>query len=105
MTVWWRWPLDVGRKHLAGILAGVAVVVLVQFGLLENLERWSLDELFEWRGPRAPTLPVVRRGAAGVATINMPPDDDGQIRRVPLWTALNGEPIPSLDAQLHAMLV
>ena len=24
MTVWWRWPLDVGRKHLAGILAAVA---------------------------------------------------------------------------------
>ncbi len=199
MTVSWAWLRDVGRKHLAGILAGVAVVVLVQFGLLEGLERWSLDELFEWRGPRAPTLPVVivtidessiaelneqwpfpramhgelltkiaqgkpvaigvdimfdtpssrgaaddealgagvasagnvvlaaavthditpfyirstlnppisvvRRGAAGVATINMPPDDDGQIRRVPLWTALDGESIPSLDAQLHGMLV
>ena len=59
MTVWWRWPLDVGRKHLAGILAAVAVVVLVQFGLLENLEHWSLDQLFEWRGPRKPTLDVV----------------------------------------------
>ena len=21
MTVWWRWPLEVGRTHLAGILA------------------------------------------------------------------------------------
>src|SRR5919201_6097461 len=58
MTVWWRWPLDVGRKHLAGILAAVAVVVLVQFGLLENLEHWSLDQLFEWRGRRTPTLAV-----------------------------------------------
>src|SRR5881396_3158226 len=198
MTVWWRWPLDVGRKHLAGILAAVAVVVLVQFGLLENLEHWSLDQLFEWRGPRKPTLDVVivtidestvvelneqwpfpraihaellrklaegrprvigmdimfdlpssrgtaddealgaavaaagnvvlgaaiaddiqpfytrrtlnppisviRRGAAGIAPLNMPVDADNQVRRVPLWAALETERLPTLDVQLHALL-
>src|SRR6267142_293225 len=59
MTVSWARVRDVGRKHLAGILAGVAVVGLVQFGLLETLEHWSLDRLFEWRGPRTPHLSVV----------------------------------------------
>src|SRR5213593_573089 len=198
MTVWWRRPLEVGRKHLAGILAGVAVVVLAQFGLLDNLEYWAFDQLFEWRGPREPTLPavivtidestfselneqwpfprathgqlitkiaegrpraigvdiifdtpssrgpaddealgaavaragnvvlaaalqedvqpfyrrttlnapipVVRRGAAGVATITVPRDDDGQVRRVALWSSLEGERVIPLDVQLHALL-
>jgi len=198
MTVWWRWPREIGRKHLAGILAGVAVVVLVQFGLLDNLEYWAFDQLFEWRGTREPKLPVVivtidessmselneqwpfpramhgqlltkiaegrpraigvdiifdtpssrgpvddealgaavaragnvvlaaalsediqpfykrttlnapipvvRRGAAGIATITMPADADSQIRRVELWTSLEGERLVPLDAQLHALL-
>src|SRR5215813_503689 len=56
MTDWWPWLRDVGRRHLAGILAGVAVVVLVHFGMLEALEYWSLTQLFEWRGKRTPTL-------------------------------------------------
>jgi len=58
MTDWWPWLRDVGRRHLAGILAGVAVVVLVHFGMLEALEHWSLTQLFEWRGKRTPTLSV-----------------------------------------------
>ena len=45
MTVSWARVRDVGRKHLAGILVGVAVVGLVQFGLLETLEHWSLDRM------------------------------------------------------------
>src|SRR2546428_2161914 len=198
MTVWWRRPLEVGRKHLAGILAGVAVVVLVQFGLLDNLEHRAFDQLFELRGARDPTLPAVivtidestfselneqwpfpramhgqlitkiaegrpravgvdiifdspssrgpaddealgaavaragnvvlaaalqediqpfykritlnppisavRRGAAGVATIAFRTEDDGQLRRVPLWNSLEGERVIPLDAQLHALL-
>jgi adenylate cyclase len=197
MTDWWPWLRDGGRRHLAGILAGVAVVVLAHFGMLEALEHWSLDQLFEWRGPRHPTLevvivtidessmaelgeqwpfpramhgrligkiaegrplaigvdiifdapssrgsgddealaaavahagnvvlgaalvddvqpfyvrttlnpptPVIRAGAAGVAPVNMLPDADGQVRRVPVWMSLNGERIPGLDAQLHAL--
>jgi adenylate cyclase len=198
MTAAWARLRDVGRRHLAGILAAVAVVALVQWGLLDTLEYWALDQLFEWRGPRASTLPIVivaidestitelneqwpfpramhgqllrkiadgkplaiavdiifdtpsargraddealgaavahagnvilgaavtsdigpfyirttlnapirdvRRGAAGVAPINMPPDEDGQIRRVPLWMPLDGERLPGLDAQMHALL-
>jgi class 3 adenylate cyclase/CHASE2 domain-containing sensor protein len=198
MTDWWPWLRDGGRRHLAGILAGVAVVVLAHFGMLEALEHWSLDQLFEWRGPRHPTLevvivtidessmaelgeqwpfpramhgrligkiaegrplaigvdiifdapssrgrgddealaaavahagnvvlgaalvddvqpfyvrttlnpptPVIRAGAAGVAPVNMLPDADGQVRRVPVWMSLNGERIPGLDAQLHALV-
>src|SRR5437867_9579957 len=198
MTVSWSRVREIGRKHLAGILAGVAVVVLAQFGLLDTLEHWSLAQLFEWRGPRQPTLPivvvtidessfaelnqqwpfpramhgqvlmkiaegrpmaigidimfdtpssrgpaddealgaavayagnvilgaavtddiqpfytrttlntpipVVREGAAGVAPLNMPPDGDSQVRRVPLWVALEAERLPGFDVQLHRML-
>src|SRR3989442_731734 len=59
MKVSWSRIRGIGRKHLAGILAGVAVVVLVQFGGLEWLEYKSLDKLFELRGKRTPTVSVV----------------------------------------------
>ncbi|MFY9588313.1 MAG: CHASE2 domain-containing protein, partial [Actinomycetota bacterium] len=50
---------DVARKHLAGILAGLATVLLVTFGFLDGLEYWSLAQLFEQRGPREPAAPIV----------------------------------------------
>jgi adenylate cyclase len=197
MTVPWSRVREAGRKHLAGILAGVAVVVLVQFSLLDTLEFWSLSQLFEWRGPRQPTLPVVivtvdestfaelnqqwpfpralhgellmkiaegkphaigvdlifdtpsargaaddealgaavayagnvvlaaaitddvqpfyvrttlnapvpavREGAAAVAPVNMPPDPDSHVRRVPQWMTLDAERIPGFDAQLYRL--
>src|SRR5690349_10768968 len=198
MTAVWSRLRDVGRKHVAGILAAVAVVALVELGLLDNLEHWAFDRLFELRGGRQPTLPivivtidestiselnmqwpfpramharlvtaiaegrpraigvdiifdtpssrgadddaalgaaekraanvvlaaalqediqpfykrttlnapiaVVREGAAGVATITIPPDEDGQVRRAPLWSSLEGERVVPLDAALHALL-
>jgi adenylate cyclase len=204
MAVRWAWITTVPRKHLAGILAGLVVVGLVHFGLLEGLEHWSLAQLFEWRGERAPTAPIVivtidestfselnvqwpfpramhgelieriaagrplaigfdvifdrpssrgaaddealgaavaaagnvvlgaavaedfqpvpglnmiykratlnqpieviRRGAAGVAPVNMTKDDDGHIRRAILSTRLGEESIAGLDAQLHALV-
>src|SRR5207253_5749729 len=51
-----RWPRDWSSDVCSSDLA---VVGLVQFGLLETLEHWSLDRLFEWRGPRTPHLSVV----------------------------------------------
>ncbi|HEV8584647.1 MAG TPA: CHASE2 domain-containing protein [Methylomirabilota bacterium] len=59
MTVPWARMREVARKHLAGILAGVAVVGLVQVGWLETAEHFSLGKLFEWRGSRQPSLPIV----------------------------------------------
>jgi len=47
---------------------------------------------------------VIRRGAAGVAPVNMPADPDGNIRRVPIALELGGERIAALDAQLHALV-
>jgi adenylate cyclase len=190
--------LDVGRKHLAGVLAGLATVVLVTFGFLDGLEYWSLSQLFERRGARAPASPIVivtidestfaeldtqwpfpralhaalltklaagrpyaigvdllfdtpstrgpaddaalgvavaragnvilgagiaediqpfyrretlnqpiaviRRGAAGVAPVNVDRDADGEVRRVPVVVDLGDERIPGLDAQLHALV-
>ena len=190
--------LDVGRKHLAGILAGLTIVALVMAGSFDGLEYWSLAQLFERRGVRAPTSPIVivtidestfaeldmqwpfpralhaelltklaagrpyaigvdllfdtpstrgpaddaalgvavaragnvilgagiaediqpfyrretlnqpvaviRRGAAGVAPVNVDRDADGDVRRVPLVVDLGDERIPGLDAQLHALV-
>ena len=59
MAVRWPWLLDVARKHLAGILAGLAILLLVTFGFLDNLEHWSLSQLFERRGERRPMTPIV----------------------------------------------
>ena len=59
MAVRWPWMRDVARKYLAGVLAGVATILLVTFGLLDGLEHWSLAKLFEWRGPRPPAAPIV----------------------------------------------
>jgi adenylate cyclase len=59
MAVRWAWIWSVTRKHLAGLLAGLAVLVLVQFALLDGLEYWSLATLFEWRGPRPAAAPIV----------------------------------------------
>src|SRR5947207_8782900 len=59
MTASWLRLGEVGRKHLAGILVGLVVVVLAQFGVFEGLEYWSLDRFFERRGPLTPGLPVV----------------------------------------------
>ena len=198
MAVRWPWLRDVARKHLAGVVAGGATVALVLAGSLDGLEYWSLSQLFERRGPRPPTSPIVivtidestfaeldtqwpfpralhgqllskiaagrpraigvdlifdtpsargpaddaalgeavaragnvvlgaavaedvqpfyrretlnqpvaviRRGAAGVAPVNMYPDPDGDIRRVPIALDLGGERIAALDAQLHALV-
>jgi adenylate cyclase len=59
MTARWASVWTVTRKHLAGIVAALATVLLVVFGLLNGLESWSLAKLFEWRGPRAPAVPIV----------------------------------------------
>ena len=59
MAVRWPWLWHVARKHLAGILAGVATVLLVTFGLLDGLEYWSLAQLFERRGARTAAAPIV----------------------------------------------
>lgn len=59
MTVGWSRLRDLGRTHLAGILAAVAVVALVALGVLDDLEFWSLGQLFERRGVRPPREPIV----------------------------------------------
>jgi adenylate cyclase len=198
MAVRWPWLRDVARKHLAGILAALAIVLLVTFGFLDGLEHWSLSRLFELRGERAPKAPIVivtidestfaelntqwpfpramhgelltriaagrplaigvdlifdtpsargpaddtalgaavaragnvvlgaaaaeeiqpfyrrqtlnppihviRQSAAAVAPVNMYPDQDSAIRRVPLWLTLGEERIAGFDVQLHGLL-
>src|SRR5688500_1209824 len=59
MAVRWPWLRDVARKHLAGFLAGCAIIALVTFGFFDGLEYWSLSQFFERRGERAPTVPIV----------------------------------------------
>jgi adenylate cyclase len=202
MAVRWPWLRDVARKHLAGILAGIATVALVLAGALDGLEYWSLSQLFERRGVRPPASPIVivtidestfaeldvqfpfpramhaelvsriaagkplviafdvifdtpstasddealgdaiaaagnvvlgagiardeqpvpgqsfgyervtlnapvraiRRGAAGVAPVNMLQDPDGYVRRAPLRMQLGDQWIDGLDVQLHALV-
>ena len=50
---------SLARKLLGGILAAVAVVVLIFFDVLQPVELDALDRLFRVRGPRAPTAPII----------------------------------------------
>ena len=50
---------ELGRRLLGGIGGALVTVVLVWGGLLEPLEHWSLAQLFEYRGARAPVAPIV----------------------------------------------
>src|SRR5919198_4225913 len=59
MAVRWPWLRDVARKHVAGILAGIATVALVLAGALDGLEYWSLSQLFERGGVGPPASPIV----------------------------------------------
>jgi adenylate cyclase len=59
MTSRWRPLRDLVVKLLGGIGAAVFVVVLAVFGQLETLEYWSLQQLFEFRGPRPAVAPIV----------------------------------------------
>src|SRR5437868_4232763 len=59
MTATWKRLRDGTVKMIGGIAASIFVVVLVLSGQLESLEYWSLDRLFELRGPRKPAAPIV----------------------------------------------
>jgi adenylate cyclase len=50
---------DWARKLAGGIAASLLLVVLVAYGQLEPLENWSLARLFDFRGVREPTAPIV----------------------------------------------
>src|SRR6185503_3687164 len=49
--------------------------------------------------------PVVRKGAAGVAPINLLFDGDGQVRRSALAIKLGGEPVTAFDVALYKLAV
>ena len=51
--------MSLPRQLAGGIGAAVVAVALVHGGLLEPLETSSLDRLFELRGARAPSAPIV----------------------------------------------
>jgi adenylate cyclase len=59
MRVFRKSALEMAGKLWGGVGAVVVTVALVWAGLLEPLETWSLDQLFELRGARAPKTPIV----------------------------------------------
>src|SRR5437773_1246803 len=59
MARFWESGVKLARQLAGGIGAAAVTVALVHGGLLEPLETWSLDRLFELRGARAPSAPIV----------------------------------------------
>jgi adenylate cyclase len=51
--------------------------------------------LFEWPGMLGP-IPVLGETAEGVGVINIAPESDGVVRRLPLIVTVNGETYPSI---------
>src|SRR2546428_11356951 len=47
------------RKYLVGVAAAAATLALVLLGPVERWEPLWFDQLFEFRGPRQPTSPIV----------------------------------------------
>jgi adenylate cyclase len=72
-------------------------VVLAAAPRLEVHERYTRRDL------NLP-LPIIRRGAAGVGTIEFPRDPDSQVRRVPLRTRMGDEVLPGFDVALHRVV-
>src|SRR6266852_2683498 len=83
---------DLLRKQLCGIGAALFVVALVLVGPLERWEYLWFDQLFELRGPRPPTAPIV------IVTI-----DESSFQELSLqWPfprALHGELIDRIRAE------
>ncbi|HUF94246.1 MAG TPA: CHASE2 domain-containing protein [Candidatus Limnocylindria bacterium] len=48
-----------------------------------------------------PPLPVIRAGAAAFAPVNLSPDPDSSIRRVPISFTVSDTTLPGFDAALH----
>src|SRR5437867_9919499 len=47
------------RKYLVGVAAAAATLALVLLGPVERWEPLWFDQLFEFRGPRQPTSPII----------------------------------------------
>src|SRR2546422_1614840 len=55
----WARLLGQIRKYLVGVAAAAATLALVLLGPVERWEPLWFDQLFEFRGPRQPTSPIV----------------------------------------------
>ncbi len=51
--------VEFARAHRVALLAGLLTAAFAAAGWFEQFEYWSLSRLFELRGARAPTLPIV----------------------------------------------
>ncbi len=80
-----------GRRLLSGVAAAVVIVAITLVGLLEPLELGTLGLLFEARGPRPPTAPIV------IVTIDE--DSFNELNRAwPFPRALHGRLLERLAA-------
>ncbi|MGH7278885.1 MAG: CHASE2 domain-containing protein, partial [Candidatus Rokuibacteriota bacterium] len=83
-------------EALAGAVARAGTVVLAAALTV------TTEGFYTKIDPNLP-LPVIRRGAAGVAPVNLDVDADGYVRRAPLQHLVGDQPMSSFDARLHAM--
>src|SRR5260370_4771962 len=83
--------MDAFRKLWGGVGAAVVTVALVWAGVPEPVETWSIDQLFAFRGARAPRAPVVlvTIDESSTAELNL---------QWPFPRALHGAPLDRLSA-------
>ncbi|MBI4593736.1 MAG: CHASE2 domain-containing protein [Candidatus Rokubacteria bacterium] len=65
--------------------------------------RTEVSEGFYHKSDLNMPLPVIRRGAAAVAPVNLFQDVDAQVRRAPLGIRLGDETFPAFDVALHRL--
>jgi CHASE2 domain-containing sensor protein len=91
-----RGPVD--DEVFAEAVTSASNVVLAAYHAIDVQPHYRRDDL------NVP-IPIIRRGAAAVGFVNVSPERDGQIRRVPLKERLpDGGAWPTLDAATHQYL-
>jgi adenylate cyclase len=72
--------------------------------ILGAAPQMDVQAFYTREDPNMP-LPVIRRGAAGVAPVNLVADADSHVRRAPVRVRLGEEAVLGFDAQLHRLAV
>jgi len=97
---------------LAAELAGIRSVTGFTLGSASPARLLALKTAVAWSGTRNPfaavaafdqasgSLPAIEAASGGVGALNLTPDSDGKLRRMPLVFRLGDKLVPTVDAEM-----
>jgi len=96
---------------LAAALSGIKSVTGFTLGDARPARTQTVKSTVQWTGARDPfgrvrafdqssgSLPALEAASAGLGAVNLDPDADGRVRRMPLVFRLRDRAVPSIDAE------